>query len=121
MRPRLGRASRILSMAVSEPERSAILRALLAVELKHRKARGEQPTEAEYYPLFPESKAVIRSVFEKLAAHETDVQNTLAYQLGADGALGTIDYHPTRNGDRRYGGSQGILARGSSARRTPIP
>jgi len=51
--------------AIPESEQPTVFRALLALELKYRHQQGEQPSPEDYYPLFPEAVALIRSVFEK--------------------------------------------------------
>jgi hypothetical protein len=54
-----------LSLA-DEAHRSALLEALLEVELEYRRAWGEQPSADEYLERFPDSTAV-RSAFEQRA------------------------------------------------------
>src|SRR5437660_1213230 len=46
-----------------ESERSTMLHTLLALEVKFRRERGEQPTAGEYYQLFPEETGLIESLF----------------------------------------------------------
>lgn len=48
--------------------RSALLAALLADELKHRRQRGEQPSDAEYKRRFPTDEATIARCFFDSAA-----------------------------------------------------
>jgi hypothetical protein len=47
----------------TEPERSRLLTRLLAVELEHRCAGGENPTPEDYRARFPDHGEVIRSLF----------------------------------------------------------
>ncbi|MBV8234093.1 MAG: protein kinase [Acidimicrobiia bacterium] len=49
--------------ATAEPERSALLRELLALELAYRRRSGEQPTPEEYRLRFPEHVELIDKVF----------------------------------------------------------
>jgi WD40 repeat protein len=52
----------------TEPERSALLRELLLVEVHYRCNRGEQPTAAEYEDRFPADTSLIRAAFAEMSA-----------------------------------------------------
>ena len=66
---RAGRGLRIEDCVadVPEPERPAVLRELIALDLRLRRERGEDPTPREYYDRFPDQTAPIESVFLSLA------------------------------------------------------
>jgi serine/threonine protein kinase/Tfp pilus assembly protein PilF len=49
-----------------EPERSVLLRELLALELEYSTKQGEQPTPQDYEHLFPQHQEVIRQAFRDL-------------------------------------------------------
>jgi serine/threonine-protein kinase len=49
-----------------EPQRSALLKDLLTIEVEERVGRGEQPSLADYLPRFPDYEALIQDVFRKL-------------------------------------------------------
>src|SRR4051794_17402494 len=51
----------------SEPERPALLRELLLLEIEFRRAGGERPTPEEYRARFPWHSALIDSIFEVTA------------------------------------------------------
>jgi serine/threonine protein kinase len=53
---------------VSEPDRTAFLRELIALDLRLRRERGEGPTQQEYCGAFPERSELIESVFQSLSA-----------------------------------------------------
>lgn len=53
---------------IPEPERSALFRALLEVELHYRRQRGDSPTAPEYESRFPQHAELVRNV---LVATET--------------------------------------------------
>ena len=49
---------------VAEPERSALLRELLLLDVDYRHRRGEGPTPEEYRDRFPQGAAIIEEIFE---------------------------------------------------------
>src|SRR5436309_4652691 len=49
--------------ATPEPERSALLAELLALELELRRDRGERPIPAEYHTRFPDHARLIDDAF----------------------------------------------------------
>jgi WD40 repeat protein/tRNA A-37 threonylcarbamoyl transferase component Bud32 len=49
---------------VAEPERSALLRELLLLDVDYRHRRGEGPTPEEYRDRFPQDAAIIEEIFE---------------------------------------------------------
>jgi len=51
-----------------EPERSALLRELLVLDLSYRRRRGEQPSPHEYLRRFPKSRDLIETVFGEVAS-----------------------------------------------------
>jgi hypothetical protein len=53
--------------ATPEPERSKLLRELLALELEYRRARDEKPTPEEYRLRFPEHAEIITPLFSEAA------------------------------------------------------
>jgi serine/threonine-protein kinase len=53
-----------------EPERSAMLRHLLLLELEYRQHRGESPAREEYYERLPGERAIIDETFLQSAAGE---------------------------------------------------
>jgi serine/threonine protein kinase len=53
-----------------EPERSLLLRELLAIELAYRCRRGEQPTLEEYRMRFANNEDLIRDVYRRMASPE---------------------------------------------------
>src|SRR5947209_1709504 len=67
---RAGRRPRIEDHlgAAMEPERSAMLVELLALERELRGESGEDPTASEYRERFPEHAAVIDALFEASAS-----------------------------------------------------
>jgi serine/threonine protein kinase/Tfp pilus assembly protein PilF len=50
----------------NEPERSILLRELLALELEYSTKLGEQPTPRDFEPLFPQHHELIRQAFRDL-------------------------------------------------------
>src|SRR4051794_26072602 len=88
--------------SLTEPERSAALRTLLALELKCRLERGEQPTESYYQALFPEETSLIRSVFKETGCCDRELTSSIppgkphptAAELLAADLLTTVDYGP---------------------------
>src|SRR3954470_12738543 len=51
-----------------EPERSALLRELLILDLDYRRRRGQRPTPEEYRVRFPEYRELIRTLLPDPAA-----------------------------------------------------
>src|SRR5260370_2824206 len=51
-----------------EPERRALLRALLALEIELRSEGGERPTPDEYEQRWPDQRALIEAVFAEALA-----------------------------------------------------
>ena len=64
------------------PERPALLRALLAVELEMRRERGESPTREEYAARFPEWAGLV------CAAFEDEGDTTVTFAPGPAGGQG---------------------------------
>ncbi len=69
------------------PERPALLRALLAVELEMRRERGESPTREEYAVRFPEWVDLVCAVFEDQYVAQGDT--TVTFAPGAAGDQGS--------------------------------
>ena len=53
---------------LAEPERTALLRELLALDLAYRRRHGHRPTPAQYEQRFPEHVDLIRAVFADISA-----------------------------------------------------
>src|SRR6516165_3429134 len=51
---------------VDEPDRSILLRELLALELEYSTRQGEEPTPQEFEHLFPQHQEIIRRAFDDL-------------------------------------------------------
>jgi serine/threonine protein kinase len=51
---------------VAEPDRTAFLRELIALDLRLRREQGEGPTQQDYCAAFPERSELIASVFQSL-------------------------------------------------------
>lgn len=51
----------------AEPERSALLRELLTIEVAYRRIQGEQPNQQEYQLRFPQHVELVGDVFRTLA------------------------------------------------------
>ena len=101
---RAGRPPRVESLLEiwNEPERSYLLRELLALEIELRRDRGEAPEPAEYHKRFPEDVSLVSSAFaavETIAApasrhvHETPQAQFGGYELIeeiARGGMGVV-------------------------------
>jgi serine/threonine-protein kinase len=68
----------------SVPEQPALLRALLEVEIEHRRARGESPTRAEYAARFPGWEGVACVAFEDPVGSRCD--STVTFVPGPAGS-----------------------------------
>jgi hypothetical protein len=68
--------------AGSEPDRTAFLRELLALDLRLRRERGERPAPQEYRGVFPERTELIDSVF--LSLIDEGVPGAVSVSGGAD-------------------------------------
>ena len=78
----------------AEPDRSAMLRELLAAELELRRASGERPTPDEYARRFPGQETLIAEVWSGSTAARADPTRT-ATQVWAPGPGGTAAAGPT--------------------------
>jgi serine/threonine-protein kinase len=88
----------------SAAEQPALLRALLAVEIEHRRARGESPTRAEYAARFPGWEGAACAAFDDQGDPRCD--STAAYVPGPAGSerrasAGSLPDRETGDGSER--------------------
>lgn len=98
---RAGRAPRIEDhlLQVSESQRRAGLRELLALELELRASRGEHPTPRDYGDRFPEFPDVVAAAFAEAAAGSgTDLEATKVDSGLERGSVGETFDQPTEPG-----------------------
>jgi serine/threonine-protein kinase len=87
-----GRRSRIEDhlAGIPEPDRSALLHRLLALELAYRARDGEQPTQQEYRGRFPEHLMLVARAFTEVTASASPPtganQPTISARTSADDA-----------------------------------
>jgi serine/threonine protein kinase len=77
-----------------EPDRAALLRELLALEIDLRREAGETPTPEEYHRLFQNHHDVIAAVFAKPAKPPDDADDTGPHLPPADSSPGDGDISP---------------------------
>ena len=73
----------LAEIPASDPEQSALLRELLALELEYRVRRGERPSSAEYLPRFPGQERIVEFVFAESARRRPEVAHASAGRSSA--------------------------------------
>jgi serine/threonine-protein kinase len=81
--------------ANTEPERSELLRELLALELEYRRHQGEKPTLQEYQQRFPNHAKLVNAAFQEKAKSPSSRAQQAISSVPSRGSSGTVDRVPS--------------------------